>query len=314
MDPGRRTAISDCISKGQVLFDEPLSRHTTYGVGGPAEAFFQPGDREELARILRLASQETIPVTVMGSGSNCLVSDTGVPGIVISLADRLNNFHIEGGSVTAGAGVTLGYLVNQCLQAGLAGVENLVGVPGTVGGALVMNARAFGGEISTYVDRVRTLTLDGKEQVYRREDLQFGYRSSSFRQDEIILEAEFHFNAGSPETIADLQRRFLNERKARQPLKQRSAGSVFKNPASDVAVGMLIDKAGLKGTRRGDAEISTKHGNFIINHGKATAEDIAFLIKLAARAVKQQFGTQLELEIRTLGFQPGYWEDAGLDG
>ncbi|MBA7607767.1 MAG: UDP-N-acetylmuramate dehydrogenase [Calditrichaeota bacterium] len=313
MDPGRRTAISDCLSKGQVLFDEPLSRHTTYGVGGPAEAFFQPGDREELARILRLASQETIPVTVMGSGSNCLVSDTGMPGIVISLADRLNNFRIDGGSVTAGAGVTLGYLVNRCLQAGLAGVENLVGVPGTVGGALVMNARAFGGEISTYVDRVRTLTLDGKEQVYRREDLQFGYRSSSFRRDEIILEAEFHLKAGSPETIADLQRRFLNERKARQPLKQPSAGSVFKNPASDVAAGMLIDKAGLKGTRRGDAEISTKHGNFIINHGKATAEDIAFLIKLAARAVKQQFGTQLELEIRTLGFQPGYWKDAGLD-
>jgi UDP-N-acetylmuramate dehydrogenase len=264
--------------------------------------------------MLKLASRETIPVTIMGSGSNCLVSDTGVPGIVIFLADRLNNFHIEGGRVTAGAGIALGYLVRQCLQAGLAGVENLVGVPGTIGGALVMNARAFGGEISTYLDRVRTLTSDGKEQVYRREDLQFGYRSSSFRPDEIILEAEFHFEAGSPETIADLQQRFLDERKARQPLKQRSAGSVFKNPASDVAAGTLIDKAGLKGTRRGDAEISTKHANFIINYGQATAEDIAFLIKLAARTVKQQFGTQLELEIRTLGFQPGYWEDAGLDG
>ena len=314
MDPGRQTAISDCVGKGQVLFDEPLSRYTSYGIGGPAEAFFQPGDREELARILKLASQETIPVTVMGSGNNCLVSDTGVPGIVISLADRLNNFHIEGGRVTAGAGVALGCLVRQCLQAGLAGVENLVGIPGTIGGALVMNARAFGGEISTCLDRVRTLTGDGKEQVYRREDLQFGYRSSSFRPDEIIMEAEFHFKAGSPETIADLQQRFLNERKARQPLKQRSAGSVFKNPASDVAAGTLIDKAGLKGTRRGDAEISAKHANFIINYGQATAEDIAFLIKLAARTVRQQFGAQLELEIRTLGFQPGYWEDAGLDG
>ncbi len=314
MDPRQRTAISDCVGKGRILFEEPLSRHTTYGIGGPAEAFFQPGDREELARILDLASQKNFPVTFMGSGSNCLVSDTGVPGIVISLADRLNDFHIEGGRVTAGAGVALGYLVRQCFQAGLTGVENLVGVPGTIGGALVMNARAFGGEISTYLDRVRTLTLDGKEQVYRREDLQFGYRSSGFHQDEIILEAEFHFNAGSPETIADLQERFLNEREARQPLKQRSAGSVFKNPASDVAAGMLIDKAGLKGTRRGDAEISTKHGNFIINCGRATAEDIAFLIKLAARAVKQQFGTQMELEIRTLGFQHGYWEDAGLDG
>jgi UDP-N-acetylmuramate dehydrogenase len=314
MDPRRQTAISDCVSKGQVLFEESLSPYTSYGIGGPAEVFFQPGDRDELAHMLKLASRETIPVTIMGSGSNCLVSDTGVPGIVIFLADRLNNFHIEGGRVTAGAGIALGYLVRQCLQAGLAGVENLVGVPGTIGGALVMNARAFGGEISTYLDRVRTLTSDGKEQVYRREDLQFGYRSSSFRPDEIILEAEFHFEAGSPETIADLQQRFLDERKARQPLKQRSAGSVFKNPASDVAAGTLIDKAGLKGTRRGDAEISAKHANFIINCGQATAGDIGFLIKLAARTVKQQFGTQLELEIRTLGFQPGYWKDAGLDG
>ncbi|UCH63736.1 MAG: UDP-N-acetylmuramate dehydrogenase [Fidelibacterota bacterium] len=314
MDPKQQTAISDCVSKGQILFDEPLSRHTSYGIGGPAEAFFLPGDNKELARMLRIVSQEAIPVTVMGSGSNCLVSDTGVPGIVISLADCLNNFHIDGSSVTAGAGVTLGYLVNRCLQAGLVGVENLVGVPGTVGGALIMNARAFGGEISTHVDRVRTLTLDGKERIYRREDLQFGYRSSGFRPDEIILEAEFHLKAGPPETIADLQQRFLNERKARQPLKQRSAGSVFKNPASDLTAGMLIDKAGLKGTKRGDAEISVKHGNFFVNYGKATAEDIAFLIKLATRTVRQQFGTQLELEIRTLGFQPGYWEDEGLAG
>ncbi len=313
MDRRQQKAISDWVSKGQVLFEEPLSRYTSYGIGGPAEVFFQLGDRDELAHMLKLASRETIPVTIIGSGSNCLVSDTGVPGIVISLAGRLNSFHIEGGRVTAGAGIALGYLVRQCLQAGLAGVETLVGVPGTIGGALVMNARAFGGEISTYLDRVRTLTSDGKEQVYRREDLQFGYRSSSFHPDEIILEAEFHFEAGSPEAIADLQKRFLSERKARQPLNQQSAGSVFKNPAPDVAAGMLIDKAGLKGTRRGDAEISTRHGNFFINRGNATAEDIAFLIKLAARAVKQQFGTQLDLEVKTLGFQPGYWNDAGLD-
>ena len=313
MERRQRKAISDWVSKGRVLFGEPLGRHTTFGIGGPAEVFHEPGDREELVRILKFASQETIPVTIIGSGSNCLVSDTGVPGIVISLAGRLNSFHIEGGRVTAGAGVVLGHMVHRCLQAGLTGVESLVGVPGTVGGALVMNAGAFGGEISTHLVQVRTLTLDGKEQIYRRDSLQFGYRSSSFHTDEIILEAEFHFEAGSPETIADLQKRFLSERKARQPLNQRSAGSVFKNPAPDVAAGMLIDKAGLKGTRRGDAEISTRHGNFFINRGNATAEDIAFLIKLAARAVKQQFGTQLELEIKTLGFEPGYWEDAGLD-
>ena len=293
--------------------NEPMSRHTTYGVGGPAEVFARPADRQELAQLLRFTSRERIPVTILGSGSDCLVSDAGLPGIVISLAGALDDFRLEGGKVVAQAGVMLGQMVRRCLAAGLAGVESLTGVPGTLGGALVMNAGAFGQEISTHLVQVRALTLQGEERVYRRDNLKFGYRSSSFGPDEIIIEAEFHFDSSSPETIAERGKRASSARRARQPLKKRSAGSVFKNPAPDTTAGLLIDRAGLKGTRRGDAEISTRHGNFFINRGHAAAEELAFLIKLAARTVKQQFGTQLELEIKTLGFHPGYWKDAGLD-
>lgn len=304
--------LAAIVTRGEILFDEPLSGHTTYGIGGPADIFVRPADRRELARLLRFATRKKIPVTLIGAGSNCLVSDDGVRGLVISLAGTLQNLHIEGGEVTAESGVMLGRMIKHCLEAGLTGLEGLTGVPGTVGGALAMNARAFGAEISTHLEVVRIINLDGREKVYRRDDLQFGYRSSSLGPNEIILEARFLFKAGAPEALSERYQRISNERKARHPLDQRSAGSVFKNPSSEVAAGMLIDRAGLKGTRRGDAEISTKHANFFINHGEATAEDMAFLIKLAARTVKQQFGDRLELELKTLGFEPGYWEEAGL--
>ncbi|UCD36804.1 MAG: UDP-N-acetylmuramate dehydrogenase [Fidelibacterota bacterium] len=304
--------IAKIITGGEYLVDEPLSRHTTWGIGGPADVFVRPANRRELTGLLQFASENQIPVTVLGSGSNCLVSDTGVRGIVISLAGTLKSIHLDNGDVRAEAGVMLGHLVRRCLQAGLTGMENLIGVPGTLGGALMMNAGAFGEEISSHLVKVLVLNLEGEEKSYLRDDIQFGYRSSSIPPDEIILEAEFHFEAGSRPEILERYKQVSIQRRARQPLRQRSAGSVFKNPASGLSAGKLIDQAGLKGTRRGDAEISTQHGNFFINHGTAMADDIAFLIKLAARTIKQQFDLQLELEIRTLGFEPGFWEDAGL--
>ncbi len=308
----QRKAIEEWVQEGQVLFDEPLSGHTTYGIGGPAEAYVRPGNQAELGRLLQGASEGGIPIVFIGSGGNCLVSDAGVRGIVISLAGTLKDLRIDDGTVVAEAGVMLGHLVRRCLSTGLTGMESLVGVPGTLGGALMMNAGAFGGEISAHLQAVRTLSLGGESKTYQRHELDFGYRSSSLPPDEIIVDARFQFEAGSAEAISRKRAASSSERKARQPLKQRSAGSVFKNPAPDRAAGMLIDQAGLKGTRRGDAEISPKHGNFFINHKRASAEDMAFLIKLAARTVRQQFDTQLELEIKTLGFEPGYWDHAGL--
>jgi UDP-N-acetylmuramate dehydrogenase len=304
--------LTQIVTSGEILMNEPLSRHTTYGIGGAAELFIRPANRQELTDVLKYAATEHLPLTVVGSGSNCLVDDAGIRGVVISLAGTLKNLRIQDGTVVAEAGVMLGHLVRRCLDAGLTGLESLVGIPGSLGGALVMNAGAFGEEISTHLLQVRVLTLQGEEKVYSRQDMQFGYRSSTFRSDEIITEATFQFETGSSGDISKHFKRASRERKTRQPLNERSAGSVFKNPSSELSAGMLIEQAGLKGTVRGDAEISTRHGNFFINRGHATAQEMAYLIQLAARTVKQQFDIQLELEIRTFGFKPGYWEQAGL--
>ncbi len=304
--------MAELITTGEMRTDEPMNRHTTLGIGGPAEIFVRPGDREELLRLLRFATTQRIPIQVLGSGSNCLVSDAGVSGLVISLAGTLNRLSIEDGRVVAQAGVMLGHLVRRCRAAGLAGLESLAGVPGTVGGALVMNAGAFGAEISTHLSAVTVVNHQGRERRYARVDLTFGYRASSFGPDEIIIAGEFRFPFGQDEQVAQAGRLASKERKTRQPLTQRSAGSVFKNPRPDLAAGRLIDEAGLKGTSIGGAQISPKHANFFINRGTATAGDMAQLIKLAAATVKERFNVQLELEIRTLGFPRGFWEEAGL--
>jgi len=311
MERKQINAITAIVASGAVLLDEPLSRHTTYGIGGPAEVFARPADRNEAAALLCYATDHRLPVCLLGSGSNCLVSDSGLPGITISLAGKLKDLRIQGTQVVAEAGVMLGHLVRRCLSEGLTGLESLIGIPGTLGGALVMNAGAFGGEIATHLRQVSVLTPAGAEKVYRKDQLEFAYRQSGFSPDELLIEARFEFPRGSAEQTTQA-RQASARRKASQPLQQRSAGSVFKNPGSDLAAGQLIDQAGLKGVRRGDAGISPKHANFFINHGQASAEDVAFLIKLAARTVKQLFGVQLQLEIKTLGFPPHYWKEAGL--
>ena len=298
--------------EGIVLHGELLSRHTTFGIGGPATAYVTPANRLDLAAVLRFAHQADCPIYFLGSGSNLLASDQGFDGIVVTLAKALNRLEIKDRYVTAEGGVMLGHLVRRCLALRLTGMESLIGVPGTLGGALIMNAGAFGGEISKFLRRVVVLTASGAEKIYDRSELQFSYRQSSFPAGEIIVAAEFEFDHGSQAEMAALKATASGERKARQPLRHRSAGSVFKNPAPDQAAGALIDRAGLKGTRRGAAEISTKHANFFINHGQATAEEVAYLIKLAARTVRQLFHVQLQLEIRTLGFPPGYWQEAGV--
>lgn len=291
---------------------EPLSKHTTYGIGGPAEVFAKPSTINELAQLLRAATGADVPIHFLGSGSNCLVSDRGVTGLVISLAGAFRQLAIDGSKVVAQSGVMLGHMVKLCLKGGLTGIESLVGVPGTVGGALIMNAGAFGGEISNFLEAATVLTRSGESKLYRRADLSFDYRESSFPSDEIIIEATFNFPTGDADESATRKAEASARRKASQPLTFRSAGSVFKNPSPDMAAGMLIDQAGLKGTRRGGAEISPKHANFVINHGGASSDDVAHLIKLAALAVKKRHGVQLELEIKTLGFESGFWEEAGL--
>ena len=290
------------IVKGSLLENEPMSKHTSYGIGGPASAYITPRDRDDLCSILKFAVENDITVYFIGSGSNLLVSDDGINGIVISPAKSLKMLEIEENSIVAESGVMLGKLVKETMKRNLTGLESLIGVPGTLGGALIMNAGAFGGEISNYLISVDVMTSKGKLKTYKANEIDFSYRFSSFSTDEFILLARFTLKFEDPNIISERRKVASSGRKTNQPLRFRSAGSVFKNP-KDHAAGYLIDKVGLKGKRIGDAEISTHHANFFINHGNASASDITGLIELAKNAVLKKFDIELELEIKTIGFE-----------
>ena len=289
------------------MWNEPMKEHTSYGIGGPALGFFYPSHEEDLSAILSISREKSIPIYFTGSGSNLLVSDGGFDGFVISLAKTFKTLEINGTNVFAECGVMMGHFVKICTGAELSGVESLIGVPGTVGGAIRMNAGAYGREISSFLTSLRVMTLDGKMKELSRKEVEFSYRHSSLRSDEIVVSAKFKFEKEAPEVIQVLKSKASESRKATQPLRFRSAGSIFKNPPEKPA-GQLIDQAGLKGTRVGGAEISEKHANFFVNHGDASSEDLAELIRLARRTVQEKFDIHLELEIMTLGFPEGTFD------
>ena len=291
--------------KGSFLTDEPMAKHTSYGIGGPAQAYITPSDQKDLKQILLFAKDNGINTFFAGSGSNLLVADEGFEGIVITLGKSFTLLNIKGNTVEAQVGVMLGKIVKETIRCNLTGMESMIGVPGTLGGALIMNAGAFGGEISNSLDEITVMLMTGETKIYQKHDIDFSYRNSTFPKDEILLSASFNLKEKSTDEIQYDRAKASKGRKDTQPLRFRSAGSVFKNPKPDLAAGYLIDQAGLKGTRVGDAEISTKHANFFINHGKAKAKDIVSLILLAKKVVLEKFDVNLELEIRTLGFAPG---------
>ncbi|MDP6684564.1 MAG: UDP-N-acetylmuramate dehydrogenase [Candidatus Marinimicrobia bacterium] len=293
---------------GTCLINEPMSKHTTFGIGGPASFYIKPQNKEDLKNILLFANGKSIPIYFVGTGSNLLVSDLGIKGIVISLDKKLKNItFLSETTIYAEGGAMLGKLVKLCISHNLTGLESLIGVPGTLGGALVMNAGAFGGEISRCLQSVDVLKTDGSEHQYSSKDIDFQYRSSSFSKDEIIIGALFQLKIDDPNQIQERRQKASLGRKTTQPLRIRSAGSVFKNP-ENYAAGYLIDKAGLKGTVKGSAEISSKHANFFVNNGNATSDDLVSLICLARKKVLEKFDIKLDLEIKTLGFPEGTFE------
>ena len=298
--------LSD-VTQGSLLKNEAMSKHTSYGIGGPAKAYVKPKDEVDLANILKFASKHKISTFFVGSGSNILVSDDGIDGIVITLGKSLKKLIIKGTSVYCQSGVMLGKFVKECISRNLSGVESLIGVPGTVGGAIIMNAGAFGSEISNYLKKVTVMTMSGQLKSYKVDDIHFSYRNSSFQNNEILISAEFELIQSDKKSVVEKKSIASGGRKKSQPLKYRSAGSIFKNP-DEGAAGFYIDKAGLKGSKSGDAEISPIHANFFVNHGSAKASDIVELIRLARKTVKEKFGIMLELEIKTLGFKPGTFE------
>jgi len=295
------------ITKGSFLKDEAMAKHTSYRIGGPANAYITPRDKDDLSQILQFANQHGIATYFVGSGSNLLVADEGIDGLVITLGKSLKRLEIAGATVFAESGVMLGKMVKECISRNLSGVESMIGVPGTLGGALVMNAGAFGGEISNYLKHVTVMEMNGQEKQYQPGDISFSYRHSTFPDDEIVISAEFELIQSDKETVQEKRTVASGWRKATQPLKFRSAGSVFKNP-TEVAAGYYIDQAGLKGTKVGDAEISPIHANFFVNHGKAKASDVVALIRLARETVHDKFGIMLDLEVKPLGFKPGTFD------
>jgi len=284
-----------------ILQNESLKKHTTFGVGGPAKILILPRTSNDIIKLINFSKKENIEIIFIGSGSNVLASDTGFKGIVITLKKALNKIIFYDNEIYTQAGAMLGTMVKKAINKGYKGFESLVGVPGTVGGALIMNAGAHGSEISELFISARTINNNGEINSYVKNDIFFSYRKSSFDSKEILLDAKFKIIKGLKDNIIKRKNNVSLKRKESQPLKYRSAGSIFKNPGSNLAAGYLIDKTGLKGLRIGDAEISKKHANFIINHGNATANEIFTLIKIMQNKVKDKFKIKLELEIKLIG-------------
>jgi len=285
----------------EVAINEPLSKHTTYGIGGPAEIMVFPENKTDLIQIIRTARKMNQPVSILGSGSNILISDNGIKGVVISLKNTLKLIEIENQKLYAECGSMLGRIVKQAVKHNLIGLENLNGVPGTLGGALVMNAGAWGGEISENLVQVELIDEDGKLRYLQKNEINFSYRQSSFNKKDILLSAEFLLKKADKEIINKNFVEAQTGRKSTQPLNKRSAGSLFKNPKGHSA-GKLIDEAGLKGFSIGQAKISDKHANFFINEGNASSKDMLQLIKKAHQTVKEKFNINLELEVKLMGF------------
>ena len=295
--------ISSLVNS-KILFDEPLKKHTTFGVGGLASIFIYPSSIDDLKKILKYSFKNNIKIFFMGSGSNMLISDDGFNGIVICLRKSFKNFDYNDSFETiAGTGVMLGQMVRTLTKNSVKGLESLIGVPGTLGGALIMNAGAYGSEISNYLVSIKCITLEGNEKIYMKEDLEFSYRYSNIPKNEVVVEAKFQFQTGDINEIKINKDKASQSRRNNQPLQYRSAGSIFKNPKSGMAAGYLIDQARLKGLKKGDAEISTKHANFIINHGSATSENILDLIKIIKSEVYNKFKVNLDLEVKLMGFK-----------
>ena len=283
------------------LMNESLKKHTTYGIGGPADLMIFPKSKQDLIKVIEIINKNKIQLTILGSGSNVLVSDNGIRGAVISLKNSLKQIEVDDNILYAECGTMLGKIVKHAVKNNLIGLENLNGVPGTLGGALIMNAGAWGGEISENLIHVEVINSKSEIQKIQKKDLNFSYRQSSFKKDDILLSAKFNLKKADKDIIKENFIEAQSGRKKSQPLNKRSAGSLFKNPKNNSA-GKLLDKAGLKGLSIGDAKISEKHANFFINDGDATSKDMLMLIKKAHKEVKDKFNVNLSLEVKLMGF------------
>jgi len=289
------------VFKGHIIVDEMLGSHTSFKIGGPADFYVFPKDMEDLTNLSTYCQQENLPIFVIGNGTNLLASDDGFRGVVIDLSQTFRHIRAKGTEVTVGAGVTLSGLISYCTIRGFSGLEQLAGIPGQIGGCISLNAGAFGREIGDVVEAVRVLDKFNTLEKISRNEIDFGYRHTGLEEKSIVVEVIFRLTDGNPKEMEAVQRSYLQKRKKAQPLSLPSAGSVFKRPEGDYA-GRLIEDAGCKGLRIGDAMVSKKHANFIVNVGSARAVDVKRLIDEVRERVLKRFGVTLEPEIHFLGF------------
>ncbi|HWI52646.1 MAG TPA: UDP-N-acetylmuramate dehydrogenase [Symbiobacteriaceae bacterium] len=304
MSPLEQELRSIIRDPGRIHPNEPLSRHTTFRLGGPADFLIEVADRRELSGVLVLAQRESQPVYLLGRGSNLLVSDDGVRGIVLLLGGEFDRFSVDGTRVCAGGGYDLPKLAMKVGKLGLGGIEFACAIPGTVGAGLMINAGAHGGDMSQVVTSATVIWPDGREEAFTSEEIGFAYRTSKLQSTSaIVIEVVMDLHHGDEAAISEHIKHHLERRRATQPLNLPNAGSVFKNPPGDYA-GRLIEQAGLKGLTEGGAQVSEKHANFIVNLGNGTARDVLTLMDRVRTLVQERFGVRLEPEVRIWGHNP----------
>ena len=297
-----KTELLAVLGEDKIKMDEPLKNLTSFKIGGPADALARVSTVDELIKIIRYAKDANIPYFLLGNGSNVLVSDKGYRGIIIQLSKDDVEVSVSGDTITADAGVTLSKLSQTAMNASLSGLEFASGIPGTLGGALFMNAGAYGGEMKDIVESVRAMvvTKPFSPLVIRNEDMEFGYRSSRAQVgDIIILSVTMRLKKDEPKEIAERVSELTAKRNAKQPVNYPSAGSTFKRPVGGFAAA-LIEEAGLKGYRVGGASVSEKHSGFVINEGGASCEDVLAVMRHVREKVYENSGIMLEPEVRLI--------------
>ncbi len=293
--------ICNIIEENRIYKNEPMKKHTTFRVGGQADYYIITKTNEEIREVVQLCRQEQVPYYVIGNGSNLLVSDAGYRGVIIQIYKGMDAVAIEGDIIRAQAGALLSRIGNAALEAGLEGFEFASGIPGTVGGAVMMNAGAYGGEMKDILLEATVLTPDGEILVLKNQELELGYRTSIVaRNNYIVLEASIQLKKGDKDAIKERMNELKEKRVSKQPLEYPSAGSTFKRPEGYFA-GKLIEDAGLRGFQVGGAQVSEKHCGFVINKGEATAADVMELMEQVSDRVEKMAGVRLEPEVKMLG-------------
>lgn len=293
--------LKNVIPQENILVSEPMKKHTSFKIGGPADIFVFPQDEHEISFIVKTCNDAGIPYYLIGNGSNILVRDKGIRGVVINTSELFDKFNIYENIISAQSGILLSKLANAALQAELTGMEFASGIPGTLGGAVFMNAGAYGSEMKDIVIETEYLKIDGTLGKVTGEAHKFGYRQSIFQQEGyIILQSKLMLKKGNKQDIKTLMNELSLQRNAKQPMTLHSAGSVFKRPQGFYA-GKLIEDCGLKGARIGGAQVSERHAGFIVNTDNATAQDVIRLIYIIKDKVKQKFNIELQTEIKIIG-------------